>query len=55
LGGVIIGAHSIVAAGAVVTRSVKEYSVNAGIPARTIRYRNEAEMNHSSNSRERNE
>lgn len=34
--GVTIGAHSIVAAGAVVTRDVPEYSVVAGVPARVI-------------------
>jgi galactoside O-acetyltransferase len=34
-----IGAHSVVAAGAVVTRDVDPYSVVAGVPARTIRQR----------------
>ena len=36
LGGVTVGSHSIVAAGAVVTKSFPEHSVIAGIPARRI-------------------
>jgi acetyltransferase-like isoleucine patch superfamily enzyme len=40
LPGVHVGAHSIVGAGAVVTTSVPEYAVVAGVPARVIRYRN---------------
>ena len=36
LGGVNVGSHSIVAAGAVVTKSFPEHSVVAGIPARRI-------------------
>ena len=36
LGGVSVGSHSIVAAGAVVTKSFPEHSVIAGIPARRI-------------------
>lgn len=39
LKGVRIGAHSIVAAGAVVTRDVPPYAVVAGCPARVVRYR----------------
>jgi acetyltransferase-like isoleucine patch superfamily enzyme len=37
--GVTIGAHSVVAAGAVVTRDVAPYSVVAGVPARVLRDR----------------
>lgn len=39
IGGVRIGAHSIVGAGAVVTRDVAPYSVVGGSPARRIRKR----------------
>ena len=35
-GGVTIGSHSIVAAGAVVTKSFPEHSIIAGVPARLI-------------------
>lgn len=35
--GVHIGSHSVVAAGAVVTKDVPEYSVVAGVPAKVIR------------------
>lgn len=41
LPGVQIGAHSIVGAGAVVTKDVPEYSIVAGVPARMIRDRRE--------------
>lgn len=37
LQGVHIGRHSVVAAGAVVTRDVPEYSVVGGVPAKVIR------------------
>ena len=37
LAGVRIGRHSVVAAGAVVTRDVPPYTLVAGIPARVIR------------------
>lgn len=37
--GVIIGDHSIVAAGAVVTKSVPPYSIVAGVPGRVLRSR----------------
>jgi acetyltransferase-like isoleucine patch superfamily enzyme len=39
LSGITIRHGSIVAAGAVVTSDVAPYSIVAGIPARTIRYR----------------
>ncbi len=39
LAGVTIGRGSVVAAGAVVTRSVPEYSIAAGVPARVIKSR----------------
>lgn len=39
LSGVSIGKGSIVAAGALVTKSVPPYSIVAGIPAKVIRYR----------------
>ena len=37
LPGVHIGSNSIVAAGAVVTESIKEFSIVAGVPARVIK------------------
>ena len=39
LGGVTVGAHSKIGAGAVVNRSIPPYSVAAGVPAKTIRSR----------------
>lgn len=39
LAGVVVGQGSVVAAGAVVTRSVDPYSVVAGVPAKTLRTR----------------
>jgi acetyltransferase-like isoleucine patch superfamily enzyme/lipopolysaccharide biosynthesis regulator YciM len=39
LDGVHVGAHSIIAAGAVVTKDVPEYAIVGGNPARVIRYR----------------
>jgi acetyltransferase-like isoleucine patch superfamily enzyme len=39
LAGVEIGAHSVIAAGSVVTKSVPEYSVVAGVPARVLKNR----------------
>lgn len=36
LGGVIIGAHALVGAGAVVTKDVADFAIVAGVPARTI-------------------
>lgn len=41
LPGVTIGKGAVVAAGAVVTKSVEPYHIVAGIPARTIGHRNE--------------
>ncbi|MBV9951241.1 MAG: acyltransferase [Acidimicrobiia bacterium] len=42
--GVTIGAHSVVAAGAVVTRDVPPWSVVAGVPARVLRDRRDADV-----------
>lgn len=39
LAGVTIGAHSIIAAGSVVTKDVPEYSIVGGVPARIIKMR----------------
>ncbi len=42
IGGVTIGNGAIVAAGAVVTKDVKPYSIVGGVPAKLIRYRFDA-------------
>lgn len=39
MGGVKIGAGAVVGAGAIVTRDVPAYSINVGVPAKTIKYR----------------
>ncbi len=39
MGGVMIGDGAVIGAGAVVTRDIRPYSVNAGVPAKFIRYR----------------
>lgn len=40
--GVVIGDHSIIGAGAVVTKDVPEYAIVGGCPAKIIRMRNES-------------
>ncbi len=39
MGGVKIADGSVIGAGSVVTKDTKPYSINAGVPAKTIRYR----------------
>lgn len=36
-----IHSHSVIAAGAVVTKDVAEYAIVGGVPAKVIRYRNQ--------------
>lgn len=38
LGGVVVGQHSVVAAGSVVTKDVKDFTIVAGNPAKIIKY-----------------
>ena len=40
LPGVTVGSHSIIAAGAVVTKSIPEYAIAGGVPAKVLKYRN---------------
>lgn len=39
LDGVNIGAHSVIAAGAVVTKDVPEYAIVGGVPAKVLKFR----------------
>ena len=39
--GVIIGNHSIIAAGSIVTKNVPDFAIVGGNPAKIIKYRNE--------------
>lgn len=39
--GCIIGNHSIIAAGSVITKNVPEYAIVGGVPAKIIKFRNE--------------
>ena len=40
LPGVTIGSHSIIAAGAVVTKDVPEWAIVGGTPAKVLKFRN---------------
>lgn len=42
--GVTVGSHTILAAGAVVTKNVPDYAIVGGNPAKVLRLRNEAEV-----------
>ncbi|MBQ9360106.1 MAG: CatB-related O-acetyltransferase [Lachnospiraceae bacterium] len=39
MGGVRIGDGAVVGAGALVTKDIPPYSINVGVPAKTIKYR----------------
>ena len=41
LPGVHIGNHTIIAAGAVVTKDIPDYAIAGGVPAKVLKYRNE--------------
>ena len=45
-GGVTIGAGSIIAAGAVVTRDIPPHSIAAGVPAQVLRQISESDRIH---------
>lgn len=45
LPGVTIGKHAIIGAGAVVTKSVPDYAIAAGVPARVIKSRKQQKKN----------
>jgi acetyltransferase-like isoleucine patch superfamily enzyme len=44
LPGIRLGAHSMIGAGAVVTHDVPDYAVVVGVPARLLRFRNQAKV-----------
>jgi acetyltransferase-like isoleucine patch superfamily enzyme len=50
LPGVHVGAHSIVGAGAVVTKDIPEYAIAAGVPARVVRSRKQHEVEETARS-----
>jgi len=44
LGGVTIGDHAVIGAGAIVTKDIPAYAVCVGIPAKVIKYREKPEL-----------